>query len=257
MLQHHVLDNSLNAQNTSKFYDDFWKDYQPQPTQQEQARADTIQNFLTSVLTKQSYEILDFGCGRGWMAPFLSPWGTVTGIDFSAYGIDFARQYYSEHGCFLLADSTNPTLGIPSEKRFDVVVSSEVIEHVVDQNAYLTQIWELLQPNGWCVLTTPNRNVWKYYAQQQGRANLQPIENWLSPPKCRQLFSQSGFRVLRHQGILVGMKHPIYKNLLFRAIRKWSKTQNFTKLDIWLTRAVSLYQCILAQKISNHEISRR
>jgi len=39
---------------------------------------------------------------------------------------------------------------------FDIVVSVEVIEHVPDDSAFVSQIHRILKSNGWFILTTPN-----------------------------------------------------------------------------------------------------
>ena len=40
--------------------------------------------------------------------------------------------------------------------RFDVVILSEVLEHVIDQKRCVQEIYRVLKPNGYLMLTTPN-----------------------------------------------------------------------------------------------------
>lgn len=46
------------------------------------------------------------------------------------------------------------------DRRFGVVVSSEVIEHLDSPRAFLQQVFELLEPGGYLLLTTPNVANW-------------------------------------------------------------------------------------------------
>jgi 2-polyprenyl-3-methyl-5-hydroxy-6-metoxy-1,4-benzoquinol methylase len=245
--------NAENAQNTSSFYDEFWKQYQISPSDEEQRRITAVQEILRDLSIPQNLCILDLGCGRGWMAPFLSQWGTVTGIDFSSIGIDFARQHYSDHGQFILADSEDAHLGLPQGTLFDLVISSEVIEHVIEQEAYLRQIEQFLKSEGWCILTTPNANLWEDYIHHYERAKMQPVENWLHPRDLDKLCHKVGFQVLQHRGIYIGRNARICKTRIFRAARRIANKFRIRPLSSWLSRSFALYQIILLRKRKTKE----
>lgn len=194
--------------------------------------------------------ILDLGCGRGWMAPFLSPLGSVTGIDFSPGGIQFARENYGEYARFLLAEPHSPSLGLPDDSQFDVVVCSEVIEHVAVHSAMLFQIAGFLRPGGWCMLTTPNGNVWPQFScHPEYSTQLQPVENWITPGQLAALFRQVGLRIARHEG------RPVYE---FRTgSTRWLQGRRIEELlrglglqHFWgrLILPSALYQAVAAQK---------
>jgi SAM-dependent methyltransferase len=76
-----------------------------------------------------------------------------------------------------LEDMTRCSL--PS-RAFDGVISIEVIEHVVDDAAFVAQIARVLRPGGWAYLTTPNGDYMpvpegdhkRHYARAQLRALL-------------------------------------------------------------------------------------
>jgi len=123
-------------------------------------------------------EILDFGCGRGWMSSRLAEMGKVLGVDLSNEAIETARSRYPgiEFSCIDASDSRRVTL----DRQFDVVVSSEVIEHVLKQEEYIQNIISLLKPGGLLVLTTPNGR-WKEHFYHGGRNEwAQPYELWLT-----------------------------------------------------------------------------
>jgi 2-polyprenyl-3-methyl-5-hydroxy-6-metoxy-1,4-benzoquinol methylase len=128
-------------------------------------------------------EILDFGCGRGWMSALLAECGNVTGADLSNEAIEQARSRYPgiEFVCIDASDDLHDTL----HRRFDVVVSSEVIEHVLKQEDYMQNTISVLKPGGLLVLTTPNGR-WIDHFYYRGRSSwAQPYELWLTAGQLR------------------------------------------------------------------------
>jgi SAM-dependent methyltransferase len=184
------------------------------------------------------------------MAPFLSTFGKVTGVDFSQTGIAFAAEHYGAHGTFCLADAESPTLGLAAEARFDVVVCSEVLEHTLDHADLIGQIAQFLRRGGWCVLTTPNGNVWpQFCVDPRFRAGLQPIENWVSPRGLRELLAAAGFRVARHEGrpvygFQVGLTGFLQRRRIERALVGCGLGPAYYRAIV----PTALYQCVAAHK---------
>lgn len=95
--------------------------------------------------------ICDLGCGTGWLSALVSKYGDVLGVDMN---IETAKRLYPELK-FIQADLTKEKI----EGRYDVVLSSLVIEWLEAQYQpiYVKQIYELLEPDGYVVLTTTNK----------------------------------------------------------------------------------------------------
>jgi 2-polyprenyl-3-methyl-5-hydroxy-6-metoxy-1,4-benzoquinol methylase len=86
--------NVSSAVRSAAFYDQFWDQYgEGPPDSCERVRLDYVLRSLARVAGRPR-RILDFGCGRGWMAPFLAQFGDVTAVDFSSKGIEFASLHY-------------------------------------------------------------------------------------------------------------------------------------------------------------------
>jgi len=47
-------------------------------------------------------------------------------------------------------------LNIPTDEKFDAIVASEIIEHVLDLDRFFSEISRVLKPNGQLLITTPN-----------------------------------------------------------------------------------------------------
>ncbi len=105
--------------------------------------------------------ILDIGCGNGVIASQLIEDGfNVYGIDASETGITIANQKHS--GRFFVQNISHQSL--PKELSafaFDVVISTEVIEHVYAPRSYMKLISNVLPDNGVVIISTPYHGYFK------------------------------------------------------------------------------------------------
>jgi 2-polyprenyl-3-methyl-5-hydroxy-6-metoxy-1,4-benzoquinol methylase len=248
MLDQESYANNANASLTAPFYESWWPGFSKEPDGEERMRMSFIVEALKDFAGEKNLEILDLGCGRGWLAPFLSGHGNVTGIDFSPAGIGFAERNFSDHGTFFLADASLPSLGLSETKRFDVVVCSEVIEHVPDPLALLQQIAQLLRVNGLCILTTPNGNIWPQFEQTRSRETLQPVENWIAPNRLQVLLREAGFSLLRHEGRATNERFGHFKAFQHRRVRFLFQHLKLEHLYGRLVLSNALYQVVAARK---------
>jgi 2-polyprenyl-6-hydroxyphenyl methylase / 3-demethylubiquinone-9 3-methyltransferase len=101
--------------------------------------------------------VLDVGCGAGLMCePLARLGGIVTGIDAAPENVAVARAHAAGQG--LMIDYRAGDVATLCE-RFDVVTSMEVIEHVVDPEAFVAALAARLAPGGLMILSTPNRTA--------------------------------------------------------------------------------------------------
>ena len=107
--------------------------------------------------------VLDLGCGNGALCGSLAEAGfNVTGYDPSEEGIEFARRTYPQCQFSLFGVYDDPaTL---SGAHFDVVVSTEVVEHLFLPRALPRFAAQVLQPGGHLVLSTPYHGYIKNFA---------------------------------------------------------------------------------------------
>lgn len=102
-------------------------------------------------------KVLDVACGAGYGAALLSRTAReVHGVDIAADAISSATASYSQIGNLRFAQA--PCESLPFDAGvFDVVVSFETIEHIHAQAEFLDQIRRVLKPDGWLVLSSPNK----------------------------------------------------------------------------------------------------
>jgi len=106
--------------------------------------------------------ILDAGCGGGLLTEPLSRLGaTVTGIDAGDKNIEIAEQHAQTQNLDINYKVSTPE-DLDSNKKFDVVISLEVIEHVADIQTYINSCTKLVKKNGILILSTLNRTPLSY-----------------------------------------------------------------------------------------------
>lgn len=114
---------------------------------------------LTPILrvlnNRKDLKILDVGCGNGSIANTLIDMGyDVYGVDASHGGIEFANKVNPNR--FFITDFEKMTLpaGMPI-KKFDLIISTEVIEHLYSPHAFMKFCRICLKPDGEILLSTP------------------------------------------------------------------------------------------------------
>jgi SAM-dependent methyltransferase len=114
--------------------------------------------FVSSRLELTGRSVLDFGCGAGYVLDYLrgARPAHLAGIDCDPRIVEFARTHYPDVE-FEVCDAAHP--GLDLGRRFDVVLSFEVLEHIDDQATYLDNMVRHLRPGGTIVVSTPNREV--------------------------------------------------------------------------------------------------
>lgn len=100
-----------------------------------------------------SRRLFDLGCGNGSVASELAAEGwDVAGVDPSSEGIAAANRAFPDLPLAIGSayDDLAATYG-----RFPVVISLEVVEHVYAPRAYARTLFDLVEPGGRAIVSTP------------------------------------------------------------------------------------------------------
>ena len=159
-----------------------------------------IDEFLPDA-TLRGKETLDVGCGLGFFSERLHQRGArVTACDL---GPNLVEQTRRRVGCDCVqADALSLTETFGYE-RFDVVVSSECVEHTPDPAKAVEQMIAVLKPGGILSLSTPNI-VWSPVVKLASWTRLRPFdgyENFSSWRGLRRTLNAGGIDVLREHGL--------------------------------------------------------
>ena len=136
------------------------------------ARIEFIKNNATRIINDEKTKInfldglecLDIGCGGGILSERLSRLGArVTGIDASESSINVAKQHSIKSRLEINYRCITTTDLLKNEKekflnKFDIVIASEVIEHVNERKVFLSDISKLCRSGGLVVFTTINKS---------------------------------------------------------------------------------------------------
>jgi 2-polyprenyl-3-methyl-5-hydroxy-6-metoxy-1,4-benzoquinol methylase len=118
---------------------------------------------IISLLPPNSRNVLDAGCGNGYIARKLCDRGfCVTAIDQSPDGIALAQDRESRVKWYVR--SVYDDLSDIEQCGFDVIISSEVIEHLYSPRKFLDNMHSLLRLNGVIIITTPYHGYLKNLA---------------------------------------------------------------------------------------------
>jgi len=157
--------------------------------------------FYNELLTEDisNKKLLDAGCGTGW----FSKWACdrkamVTSMDL---GEGLLKRVAAKCDSERIVGSI---LEIPfSDNTFDIVVSSEVIEHTPDPKKAIQELYRVLKPGGTLVLSVPNK-IWYFSIWIANKLHLRPYdgyENWLGWNELKRSMLQTGFEIMKMQGI--------------------------------------------------------
>ncbi len=180
-----------------------------------QRRVEIVFDELLAVEDLAGRSVLDVGCGTGWFSARAAERGArVTSLDL---GVRLLAQTCAR--C-----RTRPVAGdacaLPfSTGAFDVVISSECIEHTLDPRGAVREMYRVTRPGGLLLITVPNR-IWHFAATFANWFGLRPYEgyeHWLGWGEMRQILAELRARVLQMRGFhLVPPVIPVTRPLLRR-----------------------------------------
>lgn len=123
---------------------------------EDSVRVQLMRRYIEEALGASRAKLLDVGCADGAICAPFAHRAELSGLDvndkflvkarergFSTQVVDFERER------FPYADDT-----------FDVLVSGETIEHVVNTDWFMTEINRVLKPGGAAIFSIPNINQW-------------------------------------------------------------------------------------------------
>lgn len=155
-------------------------------------------------LNRTDLDIIEVGCGAGWLCPSLKPFGRVTATDLSTQVLSRANQRIPDVR-FIAGDFMALDIAPAS---FDVAVTLEVLSHVSDHQAFVEKLDRVLRPGGLLMLATQNRPVLERFNDV---AETKPgqLRRWFDQRELEALLAPQ-FKMMRLETITpVASKGPL------------------------------------------------
>ena len=190
---------------------------------------DAARDLLRGIPGYPNLSLLELGCGDGNLLEKIQADGTnVRGTTFRKQCDDYirGREYPAS---LVVEEGVDLNLRLPYEdESFDVVYSTEVIEHLECHRMFVSEQARVLRPGGWLVMTTPNvhRLLSRIHFALSGVHLIKaPVITSSSPLDRMEEFHhhcvdfvllhwllwQSGFRI---DSIIPGYIHPLSRLLM-------------------------------------------
>jgi len=134
-----------------------------------------------------SLRILDYGCGTGGNTSEYASFGAVIGIEPDAAAVRLARERGGAHYC----RSSGTQLPF-RQGAFDAVVASDVLEHIEDDLAAVSEIGRVLRPGGAAIISVP-AHQWLF---SEHDAALHHFRRY-SKAALRDVLERGGLRIRR------------------------------------------------------------
>ncbi len=194
--------------------------------------------------------IIDIGCGDGRTVMSLAKQGnSVVGIDISYTRLLRAKKKARKHADKTLFVQSYAEFLPIKQGAFDGVICTEVLEHVMDDDALLRELAHVLKSNAWVLMSVPNVSLRRYFDMRHLKRPIffDPIEHvrefsYYKIPFCEKDFiffknlegklASDGLIVVRRYGI--GFEIPLWI-LKFRLGRFFNKFCERKKINKFLS----------------------
>ncbi len=185
-------------------------------------------------------KLLDVGCAAGFFMSEADKRGwQVSGVDVSSFAVEYTRSRFGfEASVGSLLELDLPTAG------YDLVTLWDVIEHVPDPKAYITEIARLVRPGGVFALATPD--VGSIPARLAGRRWVgyklsEEHVYYFSIKTLTRMLNEAGFDVVnvRHVGKVVTLslfldRLAMYVPFLARGLQALEKSFSLSERSFYV-----------------------
>ena len=235
--------NKKEIDKFSKMADEWWDPegkFKPlhkfNPTRIKYLKENIVYNFKLKNKSKplSGIKILDIGCGGGLLSEPMSRMGAnVTGIDASDKNIKIAKLHSKKNKLKINYLCSSPEK-LKIEKKFDVILNMEIVEHVEDIDFFLKSCSKLLKKNGLMFVATINKTLKSYIFAIVGAEYVLrwlPIgthewEKFVKPEDLKQILNKNNLSLERFDGMnfnAIKDEWSISKDLSVNYIGKFKK----------------------------------
>jgi len=196
-----------------------------------------VYKFARKILKKNNLEsVLDIGCrdARKLMKLLFPICNEIYGIDHELYFINYCKKKYKLAN-FFVDDIENSNLNL--NKTFDLIISADVIEHLLDPDSLILYIKRFSHKNSYIILSTPERD--RLRGPKCGTSISEGhIREW-NFKEFKDYLNYNGFEVISHKIVFNTKFFHIIWNFFFEGKKK---------LKVYFNNFIILLKIILLKK---------
>ena len=157
-----------------------------------------VLNNLRPLTSLKKATILDAGCGHAYAGFWLArryPGVHIDAIDADDSLIDAGRRIASHNGLSNISFARDDLTSEPRSQTYDLIISIDVLEHIVDDVAVLRSFRRALRPDGVLVLHVPRRHQEHKRLFRAFRAHTTPdhVRDEYTAPELAALMTRAHF----------------------------------------------------------------
>ena len=125
----------------------------------QEAMNHNVDNILSLLEKDSKANVVDIGCGDGKLTSQFKEkiqCRKMTGIDGLGDRLKAAKQRGIDK---IILANLEKKWPLPNNN-FDVVISNQVLEHIIDVDHFIEEIYRILKSGGYCVISTENLSSW-------------------------------------------------------------------------------------------------
>ena len=136
--------------------------------------------------------LLDYGAGQGDFTR------TLHGrFEFTVHAVDLMFTQLANVNWYV--QDLNRALQF-KDGQFDMVTCIEVIEHLENPRRVVRELFRVLKPGGWCILTTPNNESWRSILSYVARGHFVSFTDSSYPAHITALNRTDLARIFKEAG---------------------------------------------------------
>jgi ubiquinone/menaquinone biosynthesis C-methylase UbiE len=157
----------------------------------EQMKQDARIKTIAELVPSDVKSSLFIGCGSGWEMSTAVGKELCIGLDISIWALKRAKSHWNN--ChFVVGDAYNLLF---KSRSFDLIVCSEVIEHLATPGAAVSEMVRVLHTKGTGIISCPNmlslfgffRAIAEFILRREVTAGDQLIDHWFTPRTLKEL----------------------------------------------------------------------
>jgi SAM-dependent methyltransferase len=175
------------------------------------SRRDILLRWMRALEIPRSARVLEVGCSGGALLKALrdAGWAGIDAVETSQRAVELCHR----RGFPQVRHVTGIDTGFP-DGHFDVVIGSDVLEHIEDDEGALREWWRVLRPGGWLICLVP---AYRFLWSEHDVAN-QHFRRYRRS-ELRQRVEANGFDIVRSGYWNVGLLAPTAAMRLLARVR--------------------------------------